>query len=113
MPRGRTRAELRVDGDQSVALRFKDADGMPRLTVGTENGAALIVLNEHRGKLRAGLVALPHGAPGLIALRQQRQATRRVQPHARRHARVDLLRSRRLRDVEDHRPVTGESTSRA
>jgi hypothetical protein len=62
---GRTRAELRVAGDHSVALRFKDADGMPRLTVGMENGAALIVLNENRGKLRAGLVALPHGAPGL------------------------------------------------
>src|SRR5262249_20631281 len=62
---GRTRAELMVDGEQSVALRFKDADGMPRLTVGTENGAALIVLNEAGGKLRAGLVSLPHGAPGL------------------------------------------------
>ena len=62
---GRVRAELLVDGDQSVALRFKDADGMPRLTVGTENGAALIVLNEQGGKLRAGLVSLPHGAPGL------------------------------------------------
>ena len=38
---------------------------MPRLTVGTENSAALIVLNERGGKLRAGLVSLPHGAPGL------------------------------------------------
>jgi len=62
---GRTRAELRVDGEQSVVLRFKDTDGMPRLTVGTENSAALIVLNERGGKLRAGLVSLPHGAPGL------------------------------------------------
>jgi hypothetical protein len=64
---GRVRAELMmVDGtEQSVALRFKDADGMPRLTVGTENGAALLVLNEAGGKLRAGLVVLPHGAPGL------------------------------------------------
>ena len=61
---GRPRAELMLDGE-SVALRFKDADGMPRLTVGTENGAALIALNEERGKLRAGLVVLPHGAPGL------------------------------------------------
>ena len=62
---GHLRAELTVDGEQSVALRFKDGDGRPRLTVGTENGAALIVLNEQGGKLRAGLVALPHGAPGL------------------------------------------------
>lgn len=62
---GRTRAELVMDNEHSVALRFKDADGMPRLTVGTENGAALIVLNEKGGKLRAGLVTLPHGAPGL------------------------------------------------
>jgi hypothetical protein len=62
---GRARAELRVDGDHSVALRFKDTDGRPRLTVGMEDGAALIVLNESRGKLRAGLVTLPHGAPGL------------------------------------------------
>ena len=64
---GRARAELlMVDNkEQSVALRFKDADGAPRLTVGTENGAALIVLNEQGGKLRAGLVTLPHGAPGL------------------------------------------------
>ena len=62
---GRVRAELMLDNEQSVALRFKGADGAPRLTVGTENGAALIVLNERGGKLRAGLVALPHGAPGL------------------------------------------------
>ena len=63
---GRARAELvMVDGEQSVALRFKDGDGMPRLTLGTENGAAVVVLNEAGGKLRAGLVALPHGAPGL------------------------------------------------
>jgi hypothetical protein len=64
---GRPRAELLMvdEKEQSVALRFKDADGMPRLTMGTENGAALIVLNEQGGKLRAGLVALPHGAPGL------------------------------------------------
>jgi len=62
---GRTRAELMVEGEQSVALRFRDADSMPRLTVGTENGAAVVVVNEQSGKLRAGLVALPHGAPGL------------------------------------------------
>jgi hypothetical protein len=62
---GRARAELVVDGEQSVALRFKDADSMPRLTVGVENGAALLVLNEQGGKLRAGMVTLPHGAPAL------------------------------------------------
>ena len=62
---GRLRAELVMDNEQSAALRFKDADGMPRLTVGTENGAAVVVVNEATGKLRAGLVSLPHGAPGL------------------------------------------------
>ena len=62
---GHARAELMVEGEQSVALRFKDADSMPRLTLGVENGAALVVLNERGGRLRAGLVALPHGAPGL------------------------------------------------
>ena len=62
---GRVRAELMVDAEHSVALRFKDTDGMPRLTVGTENGSAVVVLNEQSGKVRAGLVALPHGAPGL------------------------------------------------
>ena len=62
---GRVRAELVVDGEQSVALRFKDADSMPRLSVGTENGAAVVVLNEQGGRVRAGLVTLPHGAPAL------------------------------------------------
>jgi hypothetical protein len=62
---GRARAELVVDGEQSVALRFKDADSMPRLSVGTENGAAVVVLNEQGGRVRAGLVTLPHGAPAL------------------------------------------------
>lgn len=62
---GRVRAELVVDGEQSVALRFKDADSMPRLSLGTENGAAVLVLNEQGGRVRAGLVTLPHGAPAL------------------------------------------------
>jgi hypothetical protein len=62
---GRARAELAMDGERSVALRFKDADNMPRLTVGTENGAALLVVNEQGGRVRAGLVTLPHGAPAL------------------------------------------------
>jgi hypothetical protein len=62
---GRARAELVVDGEQSVALRFKDADSMPRLSIGTENGAAVLVLNEQGGRVRAGLVTLSHGAPAL------------------------------------------------
>jgi hypothetical protein len=62
---GRARAELVVDGEQSVALRFKDADSMPRLSLGTENGAAVLVLNEQGGRVRAGLVTLSHGAPAL------------------------------------------------
>jgi hypothetical protein len=64
-PAGRARAELVVDGEQSVALRFRDADSMPRLSIGTENGAAVLVLNEQGGRVRAGLVTLPHGAPAL------------------------------------------------
>jgi hypothetical protein len=62
---GRIRAELGVDAEQSVALRFRDADSMPRLSVGTENGASVLVLNEQGGKVRAGLVTLSHGAPAL------------------------------------------------
>ena len=62
---GRTRAELVVDGEQSVALRFRDADTMPRLSIGTENGASVVVLNEQGGRVRAGLVTLPQGSPAL------------------------------------------------
>jgi hypothetical protein len=62
---GRVRAELGMDTEQSVALRFRDADNMPRLSVGTENGASVVVLNEQGGKVRAGLVTLPQGAPAL------------------------------------------------
>jgi hypothetical protein len=62
---GRARAELSVDSEQSVALRFKDADSMPRLSLGTENGSAVLVLNEQGGRVRAGLVTLAHGAPAL------------------------------------------------
>jgi hypothetical protein len=62
---GRVRAELAVDTEQSVALRFRDVDNLPRLSVGTENGASVLVLNEQGGKVRAGLVTLPHGAPAL------------------------------------------------
>ena len=59
------RAELGVESEQSVALRFRDPDTMPRLSIGTENGASVLVLNEQGGKVRAGLVTLPHGAPAL------------------------------------------------
>jgi hypothetical protein len=62
---GRVRAELAVESEQSVALRFRDPDTMPRLSIGTENGASVLVLNEQGGKVRAGLVTLPHGAPAL------------------------------------------------
>ena len=62
---GRIRAELGVDGEQSVALRFRDADNLPRLSIGTENGASVLVLNEQGGKVRAGLVTLPQGSPAL------------------------------------------------
>jgi hypothetical protein len=62
---GRVRAELAVDAEQSVALRFRDPDNMPRVSIGTENGASVLVLNEQGGKVRAGLVTLPHGAPAL------------------------------------------------
>jgi hypothetical protein len=62
---GRVRAELAVDTEQSVALRFRDVDNLPRLSIGTENGASVLVLNEQGGKVRAGLVTLPHGAPAL------------------------------------------------
>jgi hypothetical protein len=62
---GRIRAELAVDTEQSVALRFRDADNMPRLSIGTENGASVVVLNEQGGKVRAGLVTLPQGSPAL------------------------------------------------
>jgi hypothetical protein len=62
---GRTRAELVVDSEQSVALRFRDADTMPRLSIGTENGASVLVLNEQGGKVRAGLVTLAQGSPAL------------------------------------------------
>jgi hypothetical protein len=62
---GRIRAELGVDTEQSVALRFRDADNLPRLSIGTENGASVLVLNEQGGKVRAGLVTLPQGSPAL------------------------------------------------
>src|ERR1700741_403299 len=47
---GLVRAELGVDGDQSVALRFKDDTSMPRLTVGVENGSSPNVLDDKGGE---------------------------------------------------------------
>jgi hypothetical protein len=61
----RPRAELAMDGKQSLALRFKDESGMPRLTLGLEGESAVVVLNDKSSKPRATLTVLPHGAPGL------------------------------------------------
>jgi hypothetical protein len=61
----RARAELAMDGDRSLALRFKDETGMPRLTMGIEGDAAVIVLNDKTSKPRATLTVLAHGAPSL------------------------------------------------
>jgi hypothetical protein len=60
----RVRAEL-VAQDRSVALRFKDEGGMPRLTVGTEDATAVVVLNDRTGSVAANIAVLPHGAPGI------------------------------------------------
>jgi hypothetical protein len=38
---------------------------MPRLSIGTENGSSVLVLNEQGGKVRAGLVTLAQGSPAL------------------------------------------------
>lgn len=60
----RVRAEL-VAQDRSVALRFKDEGGIPRLTVGTEDATAVVVLNDRTGAVAASVAVLPHGAPGM------------------------------------------------
>jgi hypothetical protein len=60
----RVRAEL-VAQERSVALRFKDEGGMPRLTVGTEDATAVLVLNDRTGAVAAHVAVLPHGAPGM------------------------------------------------
>ena len=60
----RVRAEL-VAQERSVALRFKDEGGIPRLTVGTEDGTSVVVLNDRAGAVAANVAVLPHGAPGL------------------------------------------------
>jgi hypothetical protein len=61
----RPRAELAMDGKQSLALRFKDESGMPRLTLGIEGESAVVVLNDKSSKPRATLTVLPHGTPSL------------------------------------------------
>jgi hypothetical protein len=60
----RVRAEL-VAQERSVALRFKDEGGIPRLTVGTEDATAVVVLNDRTGAVAANVAVLPHGAPGV------------------------------------------------
>ncbi len=60
----RVRAEL-VAQERSVALRFKDEGGIPRLTVGTEDATAVVVLNDRMGAVAASVAVLPHGAPGM------------------------------------------------
>ena len=60
----RVRAEL-VAQERSVALRFKDEGGIPRLTVGTEDATAVVVLNDRTGAVAANVAVLPHGAPGM------------------------------------------------
>lgn len=62
---GRVRVELGGDSDHSIALRFLDDTGSPRLTLGLEDDTALLVLSEKGGRPRAGLVTLSHGVPGL------------------------------------------------
>jgi hypothetical protein len=65
-PTGRVRAELGPsDSDRQIALRFKDATGSPRVTLGVEDESALLVLGDKTGRPRVGLVTLAHGAPGL------------------------------------------------
>jgi len=63
---GRVRVELGPnDADKSIALRFTDEAGSPRLTLGVEEQSALLVLNDKTGRPRVGLVTLAHGVPGL------------------------------------------------
>jgi hypothetical protein len=61
----RPRAELGMDGNQSLALRFKDETGMPRLTLGIEGDAAVVVLTDKSSKPRATLTVLGQGTPSL------------------------------------------------
>jgi hypothetical protein len=63
---GRVRAELGPgDSEKSIALRFKDEAGSPRLTLGVEDESSLLVLSDKTGRPRVGFVTLAHGAPGV------------------------------------------------
>ena len=61
---GRVRAELGPsDSDKEIALRFRDAGGSPRVTLGLQDDTSLLVLGDKTGRPRAGLVTLAQGAP--------------------------------------------------
>lgn len=63
---GRVRVELGPgDTDRSIALRFRDEVGAPRLALGIENDSSLLVLSDRTGRPRVGVVTLGDGAPGL------------------------------------------------
>ncbi len=63
---GRVRAELGpADSNRSIALRFKDEIGSPRLILGVENESSLLALSDRTGRPRVGVVTLADGAPGL------------------------------------------------
>src|SRR5258708_10842094 len=50
---GRVRAELGPsDNEKSIALRFKDEAGSPRLTLGVEDESSLLVLSDKTGRPR-------------------------------------------------------------
>jgi len=61
---GRVRAELGPsDSDKEIALRFRDAGGSQRITLGLQDDTSLLVLGDKSGRPRAGLVTLAQGAP--------------------------------------------------
>ena len=61
---GRIRVELGPsDSDKEIALRFRDAAGSQRLTLGLQEDTSLLVLGDKTGRPRAGLVTLAQGAP--------------------------------------------------
>jgi len=61
---GRVRAEIGpTESDKEIALRFRDAVGLPRVTVGLQEETSLLVLSDKTGRPRAGLVTLAQGAP--------------------------------------------------
>jgi hypothetical protein len=62
---GRVRVELGGDSDKSIALRFRDVTGSPRVTLGVEDDTAVFALSDKSGRPRVGLVTLAQGVPGL------------------------------------------------